>query len=133
MNTKKKKWKEYIPFGWSVKNGTGVDSKKSAGKIAATIVVGPVGHQPLSLLASSRNSEHTHTLSLALSQRTQTDRRQPGSLTRCLWGFALLSLPPSPLSYNQPFGIPYPSTLFCGGIDVSDQVGGLRVSGREKT
>ncbi len=37
---KKKQWREYIPFGWGVKNGTGEDSKKSAGEVAATVLFG---------------------------------------------------------------------------------------------
>ena len=36
---------------------------------------------------------------------TQIDNKQADDTT-CLWGFALLSLSHSPLSHNQPFGIP---------------------------
>ena len=37
---KKKTWKERIPFGWGVKNGTGEDSRKSKGEIVASILWG---------------------------------------------------------------------------------------------
>jgi len=36
----KKQVKEYIPFGWGVKNGKGEDSKKSAGEIVASVLWG---------------------------------------------------------------------------------------------
>jgi len=51
-----------------------------------------------------------HLLEMA---RTHTRGRQQ-SLTTRLWDFTLLSLPFPPPSHNQPFGLPYPTTVSCG-------------------
>jgi len=41
-----------------------------------------------------------------------TGGQPKSSLTTCLWDFTFLSLPFPPRSHNQPFGLPYPSTIY---------------------